>query len=323
MSVRLEAATLDDLLHQALEYLIANGDQVRASRGDFREVVGPTLILTNPRSRLSRSETRSKIFSAVGELLWYLTKATSLDYIDWFNPGKYTDESEDKQTVRSGYGDRLFKWRGFDQVQNVVNLLKDRPSSRQAVIQIIDAEDIASKAKAVPCTNTLQFLIRNDHLHLVVSMRSNDAYWGLPHDVFAFTMLQELIARTLNVELGTYIHTVGSLHLYDKHLPGAQAYLDEGYQNIVPMMPMPVGDPWNAISEVLSFEMKVRSTPFSEIPNMDPYWADICRLLTIYSLTKSKPAGALAACETIVKDVGNRAYSMFIDARLSRLRDEK
>lgn len=56
MSIRIEASTLDDLLHAALEYLIANGDQVQASRGDFREIIGTTLVLTNPRARLSRSE---------------------------------------------------------------------------------------------------------------------------------------------------------------------------------------------------------------------------------------------------------------------------
>jgi thymidylate synthase len=261
------------------------------------------------------------VFSAVGELLWYLTRCTELEYIDWFNPGKYNKESADNKTVRSGYGDRLFKWRGFDQVQNVIDLLKDRQSSRQAVIQIIDAEDVASKAKAIPCTNTLQFLIRADRLHLVVSMRSNDAYLGFPHDVFAFTMLQELIARTLNVELGTYIHTVGSFHLYDAHIEGAQDYLREGYQNIIPMPPMPMGDQWDATNEVLKFEALVRTAPFSELPVMDPYWADICRLLAIYGLTKSIPTGALAACEKIAGEVTNRAYGMFIDTRVSRLRD--
>lgn len=322
MTIRIEAPTLDDLLNKALEYLLANGNQVHATRGDFREVLGPTFVLTNPRSRLSRSETRSKVFSAVGELLWYLTKATELEYIDWFNPGKYNKESEDNKTVRSGYGDRLFKWHGINQVQNVIDLLKDRQSSRQAVIQIIDAEDIASKAKAVPCTNTLQFLVRDDRLHLVVSMRSNDAYLGFPHDVFAFTMLQELIARTLNVELGTYIHTVGSFHLYDDHVDGAKDYLREGFQNIIPMTPMPVGDPWNATNEVLKFEALMRTAPFSEIPGLDPYWADICRVLAIFSLTKSNQAGALAACEKIAGEMTNRAYGMFIDARVSKLREK-
>ena len=43
---------------------------------------------------------------------------------------------------------------------------------------------------------------------MLTYMRSNDAYWGLPHDVFAFTMLQEILARSLTLELGTYKHAV-------------------------------------------------------------------------------------------------------------------
>lgn len=323
MSTRIEASTLDDLLKNSLEYLFANGEQVCATRGGFREIIGPSLVLTNPRARLSRSETRSKVYSALGELLWYLTKSTELEYIDWFNPGKYDIESVDKKTVRSGYGDRLFRWHGIDQVKNVIDLLRNRQSSRQAVIQIIDADDVASKEAAIPCTNTLQFLVRADQLHMVVSMRSNDAYLGFPHDVFAFTMLQELIARTLGVELGTYIHTVGSFHLYDKRVEDAKDYLREGFQNIIPTMtPMPMGDPWNATDEVLKFEALVRVAPYSEIPVLDPYWADICRVLKIFSLTKSAGTEALVTCEKTASEVTNRAYGMFIDARMSKLRDK-
>lgn len=37
-------------------------------------------------------------------------------------------------------------------------------------------------------------------------MRSNDAYLGFPHDVFFFTMIQELVARSLGIRVGDYHH---------------------------------------------------------------------------------------------------------------------
>lgn len=320
MSIRIEAATIDDLLHEALSYLLAKGQRVTASRGSLLEIVGPTFVLTNPLARLSRSESRSKIFSALGELLWYLSGSNQLEYIDWFIPNKYQDESTDHKTVRSGYGDRLFNWRGIDQVSNVIDLLRRKPTTRQAVIQIIAAEDIDSGETSIPCTCTLQFLQRDGKLHLFVAMRSNDAYLGFPHDVFAFTMLQEIIARTLNTEMGTYIHTVGSFHLYDKNEEGAKDYLNEGFQNIIPMMPMPTGDPWAAIKNVLDFEVQVRSDPFSAPPSMPTFWADICRLLSIYSLSKLIPQNAQVTCEKLAENMNDRAYHMFIDARISRMR---
>ena len=64
-------------------------------------------------------------------------------------------------------------------------------------------------------------------------MRSNDAFKGLPHDVFCFTMLQEIFARTLGVHVGVYKHAVGSLHLYDKDRQKANQYLKEGIKFIL------------------------------------------------------------------------------------------
>ena len=69
----------------------------------------------------------------------------------------------------------------------------------------------------------------------------NDAYIGLAHDIFAFTMLQELMARSLGVDVGPYRHSIGSLHLYDSHRAAARAYLREGWQETVSMPPMPPG----------------------------------------------------------------------------------
>src|SRR4051812_41418328 len=105
-------------------------------------------------------------------------------------------------------------WR--NQFENVVALLRRKENSRQAVIQLFDGSDLAAAYKDIPCTCTLQFMIRDKRLNLTASMRSNDAFKGLPHDVFSFTMIQEIMTRTLGVELGDYTHFASSLHVYDE-----------------------------------------------------------------------------------------------------------
>jgi len=67
----------------------------------------------------------------------------------------------------------------------------------------------------VPCTLTLQFMIRNDKLDMIVSMRSNDLLWGFSYDINQFAYIQKLLAGVLNVKLGQYIHHSNSLHIYD------------------------------------------------------------------------------------------------------------
>lgn len=319
-----EADTLDDLLMAVFSRLLENQAMIQASRGNFTEIFGAILVLHNPRARLSRSESKGKIFSALGELFWYLSKENSLEFMEYYLPGIYTNESDDGLSVRSGYGERLFSHNGHSQIQNIISLLTTKPSSRRAVIQLFDASDLSKNYKSIPCTCTLQFIIRDDKLNMLVNMRSNDAYLGLPHDVFTFTMLQEIVARSVNVEVGIYKHCVGSLHLYERDHNKAKTYIDEGWQSPITMGPMPIGDPWEAIGIARDIEIQARHMQHVDFSNANlaPYWADICRLLVVFRKWKiaqyHKVDNTLAGHE-IKNQMSTKTYDMFIDARLDLL----
>jgi thymidylate synthase len=143
-------------------------------------------------------------------------------------------------------------------------------------------------------------------------MRSNDAYLGLPHDIFCFTMLQEVMARTLGVGLGSYQHYVGSLHLYDRDRADAQQYLDEGVQATVAMPSMPPGDPWPSIQKVLDAEFRIRRGQEIDANQwgVSAYWADLIRLLQIYAARRSRSNAKVQALKA--KMVFER-YSPYID----------
>ena len=281
--MHIKAATLDDLLRGVLGKLLTSRNRIKPRRGPASELTGVLLQLTNPRARLSRTETKGRLFSSLGELCWYLAKSAELRFITYYLP-QYSENSDNGRTVHGGYGPRLFNMRGHDQVANVTALLRRHPDSRRAVIQLFDARDIAREHADVPCTCTLQFLVRAGRLEMFISMRSNDAFIGLPHDVFAFTMFQEIIARSLSIEPGTYKHFVGSLHLYDTHRTLARRYLSEGWQPTIAMPPMPGADPWRSIRMVLKAERVLRdggAFDFSVL-RLHEYWQDLVRLLQVY-----------------------------------------
>ena len=178
-----KAETLDDLMHDVIDEILSTGKRIEATKGWNTELSGVLLELTNPRARLSRTETRANRSACLGELCWYLARTNDLAFIEYYLPEykKYADGD----VIFGGYGPRLFDWRGLNQMDNVVALLKRKPHTRQAVIQLFDAFDIMEARKDIPCTCTLQFMIRSKRLNMFTTMRSNDAYWGLPHDVFA------------------------------------------------------------------------------------------------------------------------------------------
>jgi thymidylate synthase len=291
-SVYFAEDTLDDLLRLVFESILRLGRHVKPTKGWNRELSGVLLELRQPQARLSRTETKGTVFSALGETLWYLAKSNKLEQITYYLPS-YRRFSDDLHTLYGAYGPRLFTMHGkFDQIQNVLVLLKRKPTTRQAVIQLFDAADITKERKDIPCTCTLQFLIREGRLHMITNMRSNDAYLGLPHDIFAFTFLQELLARSIGVRLGTYKHAVGSLHLYDSDRAKARQFLREGWQSTISMPSMPSGDPWPSVARLLSIEARIRQ---GEIVRLDSirlpnYWADLARLLQIFANTKRNRA---------------------------------
>ncbi len=212
--MHLFADIIDDLLREVLEKLLSRPFDIETTRGKEKgktsEINGILLELKNPRARISRTETRGKPFSAIGELFWYLSGSDKLNFIKHYIP-QYENESEDKRTIYGAYGPRLFggtlKWLNgltkSNQIENVINLLKEKPNSRRAVVQVFSPKDLKKYRREIPCTCTFQFLVRNEKLTMIVNMRSNDAYLGLPHDIFAFTMIQEIVAKSLKRELGS------------------------------------------------------------------------------------------------------------------------
>ena len=309
--MRLIGRTLDDLLQKLLSKLLVTTNYTSPSRGGARELVGVLLELKNPRARLSRSETRGKPFSCLGEFLWYLTGDNRLDFISYYIPAYYA-ETEDGETIYGGYGPRLFRQRGHNQVQNVIDLLLVKPESRRAVIQIFDAEDIAQRHKEVPCTCTLHLLARQKRLHMLTHMRSNDSYKGLPHDIFCFTMLQEVLARTLGLEIGTYKHFVGSMHLYEEDQEVARQYLNEGWQSTISMSPMPIGDPWPSLRKLLDAEYRIRYGTELDVNiwDVEPYWADLIRLLQVFAAT-----GNIGKVEALKRNMVFDNYAAYIEKR--------
>lgn len=313
--MHLKASTLDDLLRKVFQKILRHGIFVTATKGANTELTGVVLELSNPLARLSRTETKGTVFSCLGETLWYLAKSNELGFIKHYLR-RYDEFAEPDGTVHGAYGPRLFSMRGkVDQVRNVIELLQRKPSSRKAVIQLFNAEDLLRDYKDIPCTCTLQFFVRDRELDAVVHMRSNDAYIGLPHDVFAFTFLQELIARTLGLEVGVYKHLVGSLHIYHTDKAKVKKFVREGYQSRIVMPRMPSGNPWASLDKLKKVESRIREGAKVDIDRyiVDSYWSDLMRLLQIHSLNRAR-----RSTRGIRKKMASSVYNPYIDKSSTR-----
>ena len=114
--------------------------------------------------------------------------------------------------VNSNYG---WQWQRNKQLARVIDMLRNNNNTRQAAISIYDAKEMKSYEYDTPCTYAVQFTIVDNKLNMCVAMRSNDLWYGFCNDQYCFSMLQQLVARELNISVGTYFHFAHNLHLYN------------------------------------------------------------------------------------------------------------
>lgn len=215
------------LFLDALDYLYNTSPTQMVKGKETREELFATLILRNPqRSWLILPERKPHVFGSVFETLWVLSGTNSIESLSKILR-RAKDFSDDGETWRAGYGLRLFRYgKGINQLDYCLDVLKEDPSTRQAVCSLWNPEEecIGRKTVDTPCSNHLQFLIRDGKLHCALTIRSNDLNWGLGHiNLIEFTTIQRLMVLFLrkhgiNVELGTYRHDARSLHIYPDYI---------------------------------------------------------------------------------------------------------
>jgi thymidylate synthase len=275
--------------------------QYRSSpRGNgCRERLNGTFIITRPRERVCFSSARRpNIVFHFAEALWYLACSDELEHIAYYAPSMRHLVPGSTRLMGTAYGPRIFGADRYEdsQWQRVRRLLgQDDPDSKRACIQVFDSAELAVDGNAdVACTLGLQFLLRSGRLHLTAYMRGNDAFRGALCDIFSFTLLQELMARSLGVELGDYCHVVGSMHVNDVDVPRVEAVLSEwrlsGARFTTPAFPaMPPGDNMRFVPIVVDYEHELRTAPSTSFPpagkqfgELPAYWQQVLLLFAIY-----------------------------------------
>jgi thymidylate synthase len=98
------------------------------------------------------------------------------------------------------------------QMEPVIDCLKKDSYSRRAIVTLGKIEKAGMATQ--PCTSTIQFLLRNQELTTIVSMRSQDMVLGLPYDLVMFGGLAQVVANELGARSGMVTINQGSAHVY-------------------------------------------------------------------------------------------------------------
>ena len=291
--------SFEDAYVDVLRYVADDHQFVNAPRGNAsRECIGASFQLSDPRARLPFIAARkaNPVYN-LGEVLWYLSGREDLGMISYYAPLRRAGTSFGIPVDEGAYGSRIFRDASDGSPSTftkVIERLRSEDDSKRALLPVFTAADLNDPdSPSVPCLLALHLLLREGQLHMVTYMRANDADRGLLADVFSFTFIQEFAARLLGVELGTYTHHVGSLHVGEQDLPRVRRVLGEAEEpsfshNRFSMAAMPTDTGWGVIKVLLEIEEGLRANAAQYSPaavtalGLDPYWQQVVLLLEGY-----------------------------------------
>jgi len=150
------------------------------------------------------------------EAIWMLSGSNNVDFPASFAK-QIREYSDDGITLSGAYG---FRWRyywDYDQLEQIIYMLKKDPTTRRAVLSMWDPQhDLEYDSKDTPCNTHIYFRVVNGKLDMTVCNRSNDLVWGmLGANIVHMSILQEYIANATGLPVGTYHQFTNNLHVYE------------------------------------------------------------------------------------------------------------
>lgn len=295
------AVTFETFEHaylSVLRYVDQQHEYRNSPRGNAaRECLNVSFQLADPTARVPfLPSRRTNVVFNFAEALWFLEGRDDVAMISYYAPRMRSYSLDGVSVDGSAYGTRLFgptDGTGRSQFDQVLDLIREDKETKRAVMVLFRPWETADPHHPdVSCTIAFQLLLREDRLHGVCYMRANDAVQGLISDVFSFTLIQEFAARQLGIEVGSYGHHVGSMHVGERDEGRVRRVLAEHPPQAVnpvtfafPRMP---DTSWADVDQVMQLEQELRANHVALSPReidasgLAPYWQQVILLFEVY-----------------------------------------
>lgn len=160
--------------------------------------------------------------SIIHELLWFLAGDTNVKYLQENGVRIWNEWADDNGDLGHIYGYQWRSWPDYkgghiDQIQEVVDTLKNNPDSRRIIVNAWNVADLP-EMKLPPCHAFFQFYVADGRLSLQLYQRSADIFLGVPFNIASYALLLQMMAQVTGLKAGDFVHTLGDAHIYTNHL---------------------------------------------------------------------------------------------------------
>jgi thymidylate synthase len=159
--------------------------------------------------------------SIIHELLWFIAGDTNIGYLHANKVTIWDEWADENGDLGPVYGRQWRSWqapdgRSIDQLQQVIDLIKNNPDSRRMLVCAWNPADI-DKMALPPCHCLFQFYVADGKLSCQLYQRSADTFLGVPFNIASYALLTMMLAQVCGLEPGDFVHTLGDAHIYLNH----------------------------------------------------------------------------------------------------------
>lgn len=167
--------------------------------------------------------------SIIHELLWFLKGDTNIAYLKDNGVSIWDEWADENGDLGPVYGYQWRSWpapdgRHIDQIQNLLNMLRDNPNSRRLIVSAWNPA-LVDEMALPPCHCLFQFYVSKGKLSCQLYQRSADIFLGVPFNIASYALLTMMIAQVAGLKPGEFIHTLGDAHIYSNHFEQARLQL--------------------------------------------------------------------------------------------------
>ena len=171
--------------------------------------------------------------SIIYELLWLISGDTNIKYLHDHKVTIWDEWANADGDLGPVYGAQWRNWNneGIDQIQQVIDSIKNNPNSRRHIVTAWNPSVLpdehekdfsknvaAGKAALPPCHAFFQFYVADNKLSCQLYQRSADVFLGVPFNIASYSLLTMMMAQVCGLEPGDFVHTFGDVHIYNNHI---------------------------------------------------------------------------------------------------------
>lgn len=206
-----------NMIREEFKWLLANEFYVEDKSGvKLLEIVNASFIADEP--SIFGKPNHSYIER---EIEWYKSMSLNVNDIPGETPAVWKQVATPDGRINSNYGWCIWSRENGEQYNNVLHELKQKPTSRRATMiytrPTMWVDYCHDGMSDFMCTNAVQYVIRDQALHAIVQMRSNDVFYGYRNDYAWNEYVLKMLSYDLDVSPGIIYWNVGSLHVYERN----------------------------------------------------------------------------------------------------------